>query len=201
MNLIEKATIIHYHRHRLSQYGAGTVESLGWRGRESQLRRFEVLGDLGDFRGHSVLDAGCGYGDLKAWLDGRFDGFRYLGVDQMSEFIGEAKIRWAGVPDTHFVQSDFACAPLPDSDFVIASGALGYRCADPGFYFETIARLFAAARMAFAFNMLDAARFAPHELLVGHDRAAVTGFCRRLCPNVRMIDGYLPDDFTVFMIR
>jgi hypothetical protein len=28
MKLIEKATIIHYHRHRLGQYRAGTVESL-----------------------------------------------------------------------------------------------------------------------------------------------------------------------------
>jgi SAM-dependent methyltransferase len=201
MNIVEKATVIHYHRHRIAQYRAGTVESLGWRGPESQLRRFEVLSGIGDFNDRSVLDAGCGYGDLKAWLDRRFTGFTYLGVDQMPEFIEQARQRWADKPDTYFVHSDFARVPMPESDYVIASGALGYRCANPGFYFETIARLYAGARIALGFNMLDVALFPPDDLLVGHDRGAVAQFCGRLCADVRIIDGYLPDDFTVFMMR
>jgi 2-polyprenyl-3-methyl-5-hydroxy-6-metoxy-1,4-benzoquinol methylase len=91
MTLIERATVIHYHRYRIEHFDAGTPESLGWRGDASQLRRFEILSGLGDFSGHSILDAGCGYGDLKAYLDQRCPGFNYLGVDQMPEFIEEAK--------------------------------------------------------------------------------------------------------------
>ena len=201
MTLIERATVIHYHRYRIEHFDAGTPESLGWRGDASQLRRFEILSGLGDFSGHSILDAGCGYGDLKAYLDQRCRGFNYLGVDQMPEFIEEAKRRWANAPDAHFVLSDFTSMPLPTSDYVIACGSLGYRCANPGFYFEMIAKLFAAARLAFAFNMLDAALFPPHDLLIGHNRGAVAAFCQNLCSKVQIIDGYLRDDFTVFMTR
>lgn len=201
MNLIEKATIAHYHRHRIGRYRAGAVESLGWRAVESQSRRFEAIGALADFSGHSILDLGCGYGDFRSYLDGRYTGFTYLGVDQMPEFIEEAKRRWADATGTDFVQSDFTRAQLPESDLVVASGALIYRCATPGFHHEMIARFFKAARIGFAFNMLDAALFPPHDLLVGHNRTAVTAFCRGLCSSVKIVDGYLPDDFTVLMTR
>lgn len=201
MNLIEKATIAHYHRNRIGLYRAGAVECLGWRAPESQLRRFEAIGGLADFSGHSVLDLGCGYGDFRNFLDGRYAGFTYLGVDQMPEFIEEARRRWANTANTDFVQSDFTRARLPESDFVVASGAFVYRCAAPGFYREMISRFFKAARIGLAFNMLDAAVFPSHDLLVGHDRAAVTTFCRSLCSHVKIVDGYLADDFTVLMTR
>lgn len=77
MNLIEKATVMHYHRHRIREFHPGSVEALGWRGPESQRRRFEVLLWLGDFTGSTVLDAGCGYGDLKGFLDQRCRGLTY----------------------------------------------------------------------------------------------------------------------------
>jgi trans-aconitate methyltransferase len=34
---------------------------------------------------------GCGYGDLKQYLDQSFSDFTYIGIDQMPEFISEAK--------------------------------------------------------------------------------------------------------------
>ena len=73
MNVIEKATIIHYHRHRIDTYHNGTVKALGWRGEESQVKRFEVLSTVGDLNGCSLLDLGCGYGDLKGYMDRRFN--------------------------------------------------------------------------------------------------------------------------------
>jgi len=65
MNLIDKATTIHFHRHRIATDANGTVRALGWKGAESRIRRFEVLGVVDDLSGCSVLDMGCGYGDLK----------------------------------------------------------------------------------------------------------------------------------------
>jgi SAM-dependent methyltransferase len=201
MNLFEKASVIRYHRRRIRQFRGGTVEALGWRGPESQLRRFQVLLQLGDFRGCSVLDAGCGYGDLKGFLDQRCPGFSYIGLDQMPEFIGEAKARYGSLPATYFYQTDFTQAQLPQVDYVIASGAFCYRSGDPGHYFSTIRKLFEAAKIALAFNMLDAAVFPQHDLLTGHDRGAVTAFCSSLAFRVEIVGGYLDDDFTVFMYR
>src|SRR6185436_17431608 len=44
---------------------------LGFRTRSSQVKRFEALLALGDFDGATVLDVGCGFGDLLAWLRAR----------------------------------------------------------------------------------------------------------------------------------
>lgn len=201
MNLIEKATLLHYHRHRIAVCAAGTVGALGWRGEESQRKRFEVIARAGDLNGSSLLDVGCGHGDLKRYLDPIFTGFTYVGIDQMPEFIAEARARYGAFPRTYFYQTDFTTITFPQVDYVIASGALGYRCADPDFYFDMIRKMAGAAKKAVVFNMLDAARFPSHPLLVGHDFEKVAAFCRTLSSDVRIVRGYLEDDFTVFIRR
>ena len=68
MTIIEKATIIHYHRHLLEKHSVNGVKSLGWKNDESQIKRFEAFTKVGNLEGSSVLDLGCGIGDLKAYL-------------------------------------------------------------------------------------------------------------------------------------
>lgn len=200
MNPIDRATILHYHRHRIAEFGAGT-RALGWRGEESQRRRFDVIAAAAGFHGATVLDVGCGRGDLKAYLDERFQGVRYLGVDQMPEFIEEARQRFAQCPRTALYCADFSTAQLPVSDVVVASGALGYRCAEPDFHFHMIRRMWAACAGVLVFNCLDAASFAAHPLLVGRDAGEVMALCRALAPEAELVRGYLDDDFTVVMRR
>lgn len=201
MELIEKATVIHYHRHRIKEFDRGSVKSLGWKEANSQLRRFEVLLRVADLSGCSIMDLGCGTGDFKGFLDQRFSNFAYIGIDQMPEFIAEANGRYGHLPATHFYQTDFSTAELPQADYVFASGALGYRSENSSYYREVIARMYAAANRAVAFNMLDAARFPDHPLLVGHNTDEIEAFCNTLSPRVELITGYLEDDFTVFIYR
>jgi trans-aconitate methyltransferase len=201
MNLIEKATIRHYHQHRIADYKIGTVEALGWRADASQVKRFEVIATVGNLDGCTLLDIGCGYGDLKGYLDPSYSDFTYIGIDQMPEFISEAKKRFGDCPDTYFHQTDFTTVEFPSVDYVIASGAFAYRCQNPDFHFDMIRKMYAAADRAVAFNMLDAARFPEHDLLIGQDLDRVAAFCHQLSSRVKVISGYLVDDFTVFLYR
>lgn len=199
MTLIEKATIVHYHRHRMEEHEGGTVEALGYRNLKSQTRRFEALTSAFDLNGSTVLDVGCGHGDLKGFLDRRFHDFCYVGIDQMAEFVTQARTCYGQRPECYFCIADFTAAEMPRAEYVFASGLLGYRCADSGFYFEMIQKLYAAAEKALAFNMLDGRVFPDHPLLVGHDPIVVEQYCRRLAPNVSVVQGYLDDDFTILM--
>lgn len=201
MTLLEKASILHYHRHRMNEHASGTVEALGYRGEASQLRRFKALAEVGDVSGCSVLDIGCGHGDLKGYLDRRSHGFDYVGIDQMAEFVMQARTLYGQRPSCYFCIADFTEAELPHADYVFASGVLGYRCANEKFYFDMIVRMYLAANKALAFNMLDAAKFPQHPLLLGHDADKVVEFCKRLSPRVRQVRGYLEDDFTVLMYK
>ena len=199
MDIIEKATVIHYHRHRIRTYSEGTAKALGWRGPESQTRRFEVLAGVGDLRGCSVLDVGCGHADLKAFLDRTAPDVTYLGLDQMPEFVTEAQARYQDDPRATILQADFTTATLPEVDYVLASGALAYRCSDPEFHLRMIERMWTVARRALGFNMLRKEVFPEHPLLVGHDLDQVVAFCKGLSGDVEVVEGYLDDDFTVFV--
>ena len=64
MNLIDSITLRHFHKTCIKIAGAGTVDALGWQNQNSQQVRFGMLAGMSDMGGCSVLDAGCGHGDL-----------------------------------------------------------------------------------------------------------------------------------------
>jgi trans-aconitate methyltransferase len=201
MNVKERAVILHYHRHRIATFGAGTVGALGWRRAESQSLRFQAIADAIDLTGGSVLDVGCGHGDLRAFLDARFDDFSYIGVDHVPEFIDEAVRRYGALPRTWFHLCEASTVELPRVDYVVASGTLNYRVESPDFHRGLIRRMYEAAGVALVFNVLDAARFPDHPLLRGHDPEEVARYCRDLSDHVDVVTGYLDDDVTLCVRR
>ncbi len=201
MNLIEKYQIRHYHASRIKQWGSNRCKIQGWVSKEVQQARFDVITDLLDFNGVSVLDVGCGDGDFKEALDLSFHSFDYIGLDQQPEFIEYAQQRYQGHRHYWFHQVDFTRCQLPEVDIVVASGALSYRCEKPNYYMEMIQRLYAAASHAFIFNMLDQDFFNSGHLLVSHDRKQIYQQCQELCSQVTLKTGYLENDFTIVMSK
>lgn len=196
MDLFEKAAVLQYHRRRI---GDPTRCALGWRSPEGQRVRFEVLCRIGDMSGCKVLDLGCGYGDLRPFLEQRFVDVAYLGVDQMPEFIEEACRRHGHLPRTGFVQADMLNAVLPQVDYVLASGAMSYRSGNALYPYNLIRQMWEAATRGIAFNLLDANVFEATPVLRGQDPEAIGDFCRVLDPAAELVRGYLPYDFTVLM--
>ena len=201
MTLMEKATIIHYHRRRIGEFSIGSVKSLGWTNEDSQLQRFAALIEVGNLNNRSILDIGCGYGAIKGYLDKHFFGFNYIGIDQMPEFIAEARCLYGQRPNCYFCQADFTAQALPKVDYVLASGVMSYRSQEIDCYDSMIRKMYEAAGEALAFNMLDVTKFPHHEFLTGHDSEKVLAYCKTLSPRVRLIKGYLEDDFTVLMYK
>lgn len=199
MNLIDRATVIHFHRHRIAQFGAHSARALGWVSEASQASRFESIAQSVDFNDSSVLDLGCGTGDLKAFLDARFCGVSYLGVDQVPEFVARARARYAGEPHASFELGDFSSMIFPRVDHVVACGSLSYRSSSPNYVYGSIAKMFASAAQTVVFSVLDAAHFPEHPLLVGHPLDEIVAFCRKLAPSVSVVRGGLANAATVVM--
>jgi len=199
MNLIDRATVIHFHRHRIAQFSADSVRSLGWVSEASQTGRFESIAQAADFDGSSVLDLGCGTGDLKAFLDARYSGMSYLGIDQVPEFVALARSRYAGDACASFELGDFNAMILPRVDHVVACGSLSYRSSNPHYVFNAIAKMFMSAAQTVVFSLMDAAHFPEHPLLVGHRLDEIVAFCRKLSPRVSLVRGASPDTATVVM--
>ena len=197
--LTDPAAIINYHRMMVGTYGPQSSLALGWRDMESQLVRFEALAGIADMSECSVLDAGCGYGDLLPYLTARYGPLNYTGIEQIPEFLDEANKRHGDQEHAVFINGNFALIDLPKADYVLASGSLNYHSEDPDFIFRVIAKLYSACRRGFAFNLLRA--IVPNGLLVAYNSEKIMACCRSLCPNVKLVSDYAEEDFTIYMLR
>jgi SAM-dependent methyltransferase len=200
MEFVDRSVIYRYHQERIEMFGAGTTSALGWKAEENQTKRFEILSQIGDMNGLSVLDVGCGHGDLRGYLGKKYPGLRYAGLDQMEEFLDVATERYGDLPDTTFYLGDCWTADLPNMDYVLACGLLAYRNSKPDFIFRMIDKLFASCRLGLGFNLLKKVD-QPGGLLVDYDPQAILNYCRELTPKVVLREGYADDDFTIFMYQ
>ena len=105
--------------------------------------------------GESLLDVGCGFGDLASWLERQGAAVEYTGIDLSPELVEEGGRRF---PDIRlFLGELFDFNPMPESyDWVWLSGTLNRNLDDDGDYARSvIARMFQACRKGMAFNLLD----------------------------------------------
>lgn len=183
----------------LAQYGEANSLALGWRDRHSQLVRFKTLATIANLNGKTILDAGCGQGDLFAFLSERYpDMATYLGVDFIPEMVTAASGRFTS-PQATFWPVSFMSPDIPKYDYVLASGSLNYASADPAYIYKAISKLFELSRMGLGFNLLRTV--ACEGLLIAYDPDDIVAYCRTLSDNVVVMRDYDVEDFTVFVYR
>jgi SAM-dependent methyltransferase len=180
--------------------------ALGFGRPASQEKRFEVLASLGGFHGRRLLDAGCGFGDLLAWLGRRGVRPEYTGVDLCPPMVERCKERFAeecASGAARFVAADaFDYRPASQYDFVVASGIFGYAARDTrSRMLPMIERMFSWCSEGLAVNFLSrrAPRHSPERLYL--DPQEVLAHALQLTPAVRLDHSYMPNDFTLFLYR
>ena len=112
-------------------------------------------------------------------------------------------------PNASFEAVDFGLWPLdgtrgkhPIFDFVLASGALSFKVHNyRDVYFGYIKKMFENARVAVAFNMLDARYHIDDATFSTYWPEEMAAFCRGLTPNVEVREKYLRQDFTLYLYR
>ncbi len=200
MNVIDNVLIHRFHEARIHDFGEGTAQALGWKNFHSQQARFAMLQGIGDMNNCSVLDVGCGHGDLRAYLGSQYPQLRYMGIDQMEEFLDIAIERYGHLPETAFFLGDCYTAELPHMDYVLACGSLSYYNSEPDFIFRVITKLFITCRIAFGFNLLSRVE-APGGILMAYNPLSIINHCSTLTSNVVLHEGYFDGDFTVWMYK
>lgn len=198
-----RSRIIGRHRDSLKRYGYGP-NALYWSSREIQEIRFRVLSEIGIKSGDSVLDVGCGFGDFLGWSLVQGMAIDYTGIDLSPDLLGVAIGRQptAGFHCCDLI--DFCHMHIDSFDWVILSGALNEQLGDGGDYARRIITLmWSRSRKGVAFNLLDA-RHAPTRAcwdLQSHEPASILDFVDSLTPNHCLVDGYLDNDFTIYLHR
>lgn len=202
MDELQRQRIVNKHRDSLTRHGH-SPHALYWSSREIQEKRFEVLAEVGIASGESVLDVGCGFGDLYHWLAVHGVQVNMTGVDLSPDLLARGRQLY---PDMDFLCGELFDFDWPEQsfDWVVLSGALNGQLGDEGAYARrVIRRMFELCRKGVAFNLLNA----QHEgLMFAYDLALfdpdeVLVFCQQITPDCTCRADYLANDFTIYMRR
>lgn len=187
-----------FYEETLAQYGDNDPRSVHWINADSQSVRFDVLCRVGDLEHASLLDVGCGLGDLYKYLLSKKIPVEYTGVDVVPALVSVCSIRF---PEARFLCDDVV--NIRDSyDYILASGALSFAVPQgKEYYFNIIKVMHEHARKGIAFNMLNRAAHVSDDTFLSYDVDEVVSFCKTLSPRVEVVQNYLPWDFTVYMYK
>jgi SAM-dependent methyltransferase len=193
-------TIRSYYEPKLSS-DAPDYEKLGWESSQAQALRFAAFADNVPLAGKSLLDVGCGLGNLLEYLDQRNIPVSYTGIDILHQMISCAKEK---NPNGKFHCLDiFSENPFGEKsfDFVYASGIFNLNLGNNAEFFgRALCHFNSLAREAIAFNLLDSRSplrenayyyFSPVEVLDYIEKLD----CRP--KKVHIIEQYLKNDFTI----
>ena len=192
---------------RISDYYEQLVQKYGHDPRacdygrpESQYSKFRVLSEVMQLTNRNILDVGCGFADFAAYLQQRFPGVQYSGIDLCASMITVAR---RNRPDL-----DLRVANLFDISFdrpfdVVTANGIFYLLGEQAWPMmqKMIERMFGLAVSALAFNSLSnwASDQEANEFYA--DPVQVLRFCRELSPWVALRHDYHLRDFTVYMYK
>ena len=171
---------------------------LGWENEQAQELRFEVLKNI-FFYGASVLDVGCGLGNLYDYLKKQDYNFKYTGVDILPEMIFRAKEK---NPQAEFFSANIFEDDLFGDrkfDVIYASGIFNIELGNNDDFLRNALQRFVSLSNKFVvFNLLHA-RSATKEPGYYYQTPDTV---QKLFPPVKkifFIDDYLDNDFSTIL--
>jgi SAM-dependent methyltransferase len=188
---------------RFQQYGY-SPKSLGWT-KGKQDVRFSVLTSQYDFAGKSILDVGCGFGDINIMLNARYGtNYTYHGIDLVEDLVVEGRNRFVAPHITFTVGNFLTLANETKYDYIIASGIFNHVLHDlDGYEFISLCmnKAFHIVNDGIAFDFLsDKVDYKlPHTFHCAPERALTMAY--GLTRNVVLRSDYMPFEFSLFMYK
>jgi len=198
MNKNEIRETIERYNSRLEEYGV-SEQALGWGEKGRAKLRYEILLSRWDFSGCSLLDFGCGFGDMSGYISAKgIPGVRYTGVDINNRFIEIAKQRYK--------RANFLCSAVPDAmsstgfDYVVSSGVFNHALEDNmGFIKESLDNFDKMSKSGFAVNFLSNKVDYQYDYTFHADPAQILELAYTYSNNVVLRNDYMPFEFTIFV--
>lgn len=188
------------------KHGLAGPEAVQWGTRKTQYFRFKILCDM-DTIGESdatILDWGCGTGDLYDYLC--FQGFRgkYIGVDINPAFIDEAKKKYGRDTRTVFeVVTRAEDAARFKYDYCVSSGVFNINLPSTEEELKlNLRETFAQASRGVAFNGISIFAKQRQDDLLHLDPFELGAWCmKEVTPFVTVRHDYRGGNFTLYLYK
>jgi len=172
---------------------------VGWKSVDTQEARFNALLAIGDLKGKSILDLGCGLGCLYGYL--RQLGWKgdYTGYDLLDLMVDGARKRYPQVPFEN--RNILLDPPRRQWDYILISGIFNHKIKDNWTWIgETVKACLKISKLGVAFNLLETKD--DHEDSVFfyakrkdlEQKASLWSVGKS-----KIVTGYLPDDMTAYL--
>lgn len=187
---------------RLEKFGY-SPKSLGWLKGKQDIR-FDILTSLYDFENKSILDIGCGFGDLNKKLKQRTKNYSYLGIDLCDKFIEEGKKHFSEGNIT-FIAGDFLQLDINKNiDWAIESGIFNHKLSkldNYDFIKSVMKKTFDKVNDGFSFDFIsDKVDYKDDHIFYASPEKLLS-FAYELSRNVVLRSDYMPFEFSVFVFK
>ena len=192
----------------LNQHGV-SPKSVQHIDQHSQFKRFEVLFGI-DNNPKSVIDIGCGLGDMYQYLlNNNYKG-EYLGLDFLPDFIELASKSFKKSPKASFKLSDITIDDIPlGYDYILLSGVFNNKLPDnKQFLLNMLKKMFDSCNKGVAFNAMSTYVDYQDDNLYYSNPLEVFDFCKQhLTKNVILRHDYvvkensIPFEYTIYLYK
>jgi len=199
MNNNDRERISAYYDRLVDQHGY-SPEARDARSEDSLQARYRVLAGVADLAHKTVLEVGCGFGDLGKFILERFEDVRYLGIDISPRMIAVGSSRH---PKLNLRIGDVLNWEPPQPVDVVLAQGIFYLLGPPAEpkMRTLIRRMYDLAGQAVACCTVsswaerkDADEFYP-------DPLATLEYCHTITSRLALHHEYLPNDFTLYLYR
>ena len=190
----DRRRLIDRYDRRLADLGP-VPEALGWT-RNRHVLRYAMLLAPWHLTNESVLDFGCGFGDMYDYCRRELPQVRYTGVDVNPSLVAAGRERY---PEADLRALDVFAAPVEEHwDVIVASGVFNLKLDDNWAFIAASFEWFAShAGRGFAANFLSNRVDYELEDTYHADPARVLDLAYRDSNRVRLRNDYMPFEFTV----
>jgi hypothetical protein len=198
MKAHEKDKIIRRYSDRLKEFGANE-KALGWDKKRHHLR-YNILLSQWSFENDSLLDFGCGFGDMHGYIHENNLNLNYNGVDINPDLIEEGKNKYRNV---NLRALDFLSEQNNEQyDYLVSSGVHNFKLEDNWeFIKNTFVKFNDSAKKGFALNFISNKVDESHKKdhLYYADPSLLLGLAYSFSRKVVLRNDYMPFEFTIFV--
>jgi len=201
LNINDKDKIIHRYSERYNEFGYDP-KTLGWNKGKQDLR-FDILTSQFDLNEMSILDIGCGFGDLNKFLSTKNIDYSYYGIDIVEKLIIEAQERYSS-DKIKFKCGDFLKEEIDFFDYAIGSGIFNFKLdnEDNYTYIErVIDKAFSNCRIGVAFDFLTDKVDFQYDHTFHSAPEKIISMIFKYTRNIIFRNDYMPFEFSVFLFK
>ena len=193
-----------YYTGKVQDHGA-SFKGMDWNSRESQELRFDQLLKLCDHENRfSIIDYGCGCGDLFGYIQKKALYFKYLGLDISEAMVKKAQEAYPKESGVRFAVGE---TTEEKADYVVASGIFNVKLDSSeqlweDYILRTLGAINALSTKGFSFNSLTSysdKEFMREDLFYADPRKLFDYCKRNFSRNVALLHDYELYEFTIIV--